>query len=149
MLSRDRLFALAVGALAAVSLVACGDDEPDPLPPPIVYDTTVPSTTAPAAATYGAAFEGLCAARAAAPTDVNSARTTFYDRSHDPLHSLARDLEPVDRVLAARLLEAKEVVESDLRGEPPPPSLAGDLDRLREVTGQALARLSHPVPPCP
>ncbi|HWC12645.1 MAG TPA: hypothetical protein VG455_15660, partial [Acidimicrobiales bacterium] len=122
---------------------------PDPAGPSIATSTAAPSTTAPAARLYGAAFDGLCTARRSAGTDVNAARSTFYDRSHDPLHSLAQDLQPVDRALAARLLEAKEAVESGLRAHRPAPSLGPDLDALLEVTGQALARLSLPVPRCP
>ena len=143
MLSTPRRLAAGIAALAVVALglTGCGGDDPSPSPSP--------TTAAPGGAGYDAAFLGLCAARASAGTDVNSARSTFYDRSHDPLHSIARDLEPVDRPLAARLLEAKQAVESGLRPDPAPPSLGPDLDHLVEVTGQALVRLSRPVPRCP
>jgi hypothetical protein len=134
---------LGVGAVAVLVLVACGGE--NSATPPA---TSAPPTTAPEPAAYAVAFGGLCGTRGSAGTDMRLARTTFYDRSHDPLHSLAGDLEPVDRVLAARLLEAKEAVESGLRADRPPPSLGPDLDRLIEVTGQALARLSLPVPRC-
>ena len=148
MLRRRHRLAAGTAVLAAVALAlgACGDDGSSPSPATAGPAT---STPAPGGRLYGAAFLGLCAARAAAGTDVNSARSTFYDRSHDALHSIARDLEPVDRALAARLLEAKEAVESDLRPDRAPPGLGPDLDRLVEVTGQALARLSLPVPRCP
>lgn len=142
MLTRSpRLAALATVALV---LTGCGGDGSSESPA-----TVAPTTTArPGGGTYEAAFLGLCAARGAAAADVNSARSTFYDRSHDPLHSIARDLEPVDRPLAARLLEAKQAVESGLRPDRAPPSLGPDLDRLVEMTGQALARLSLPAPRC-
>ena len=148
MLRRPRRPGAGIAVLAAVALVVagCGEDDSSPSPAPA---TPATATTAPNGRTYEAAFLGLCAARAAVGTDVNSARSTFYDRSHDPLHSIARDLEPVDRPLAARLLEAKQAVESGLRPDRAPPSLGPDLDRLVEVTGQALARLSLPVPRCP
>ncbi len=133
--------ALLVAALALTT--ACRGDGSGP------SATTAPSTTAPPGNAYQVAFVGLCLARASAPIDVNTARSTFYDRSHDALHSLASDLASVDRALAARLLEAKQAVESDFGAEPAPPSLGPDLDRLLEVTGQALARLSLPAPPCP
>ena len=149
MLSRPRPLVAGVAVLAALSSVGCGGDDPAREARPPAPSPSAPTTTAQSAGAYGAAFGGLCAARASAATDVNAARSTFYDRSHDPLHTLARDLEPVDRVLVARLLEAKEAVESDLRGERPAPSLGPDLDRLLEVTAQALARLSLPVPRCP
>ena len=145
MLRGPHRFAAGIAALATVALVlgGCGGDDSSP------SSVTTTTTTAPGGRVYQAAFLGLCAARSSAGSDVNSARSTFYDRSHDPLHSIARDLEPVDRALAAQLLEAKEAVESGLRPDPAPPSLGSDLDRLVEVTGQALARLSVPVPPCP
>ena len=95
------------------------------------------------------AVEGLCQAREEAGGDVNPARTTFYDRSHDPLHAIAGALEPVDRPLAGRLLEAKQAVEADLASPARAASLTADLDRLLEVTREALARLSVPSPPCP
>lgn len=146
-LTRARLLAAGVAALAAAVLPGCdGNGGGDSVAGP---STSGSSTPGPSAAGYEAAFHGLCRARASAGTDVNAARSTFYDRSHDPLHSLARDLQPIDRVLAARLLEAKEAVESDLRADRPPPSLGPDLDRLVEVTGQALSRLARPVPRCP
>lgn len=94
------------------------------------------------------AAAGLCAARDEARADMRKARDTFYDRSHDALHTLARALEPVDRPLAARLLEDKQRVESDLAGAVPAGDLAPDLGRLAEVTRTGLARLSIDVPPC-
>ncbi|HYX43402.1 MAG TPA: hypothetical protein VE760_00055 [Acidimicrobiales bacterium] len=148
MLTRQHRLAagVAAGTAVALALAGCRGDDSSPAPAPPAPATT---TTAREGGAYEAAFLGLCAARSVAASDVNSARSTFYDRSHDPLHSIARDLEPVDRALAARLLEAKEAVESDLRPDRPPPSFGPDLDRLVEVTGQALARLSLPVPRCP
>jgi hypothetical protein len=79
---------------------------------------------------------------------VMAARTTFYDRSHDALHDIARDLDPVDRAAAGRLLEAKQQVEAGLDADPPPPGLAADLDRLAGVTRAGLALLDVDVPPC-
>ncbi len=132
--------ALLVAILAGAA--ACSGDGAEP------SATSAPSSTAPPGNAYQVAFVGLCLTRASARIDVNTARSTFYDRSHDPLHALASDLASVDRALAARLLEAKEAVESDFRAEPVPPSLGRDLDRLVQVTGEGLARLSLPAPPC-
>ena len=139
--------AAGVAALVAavLALACCGGDDSSPSP----ATAASTSTTASSGRVYAEAYLGLCAARAVVGTDVNSARSTFYDRSHDALHSIARDLEARDRPLAARLLEAKEAVESDLRPDRAPPSLGPGLDRLVEVTGEALARLSLPVPRCP
>ncbi len=74
------------------------------------------------------------------------ARELFFDRSHDALHTVARDLEDVDRSQAAQLLEAKERVESEL--ESPGPRLPDDLARLAEVYRASLGRLAIEAPPC-
>jgi len=111
-------------------------------------DSGTPSTVAglPAARADGAVL-GLCQARAAAATDVQSARTAFYNRSHEPLHALARALEPVDRPLVARVLEAKEAVEAGLGSGSP--TLTADLNRLLDATRTSLTRLSVSSPDCP
>ena len=101
------------------------------------------------AARLEAAATALCTARDEAQTDVKRANTTFYDRSHDALHTLARALDPVDRVAAARLLEDKERVETDLRRGAPGPELAASLDRLAGSARAGLAALSVPVRACP
>lgn len=131
----------AVALLLVSLLLACADGaEPDTIS---VGNESVPVSRLREAAA------GLCTARhQAGAGDVNTARATFYDRSHDALHTLARALEPADRALAARLLEAKQRVESDLAGGTPPTDLAADLDRLSEVTGAGLVRLSIDPPPC-
>ncbi len=112
--------------VAVVALVvlaaACGDDRP-----------TDPRVDAHAA---------LCEA-AARPAD---ARSLFFDRSHDALHTVARDLEEVDRAQVAELLQAKERVESGL--DAPAPSLPDDLARLADVYRAALGRLAIEAPPC-
>jgi hypothetical protein len=96
------------------------------------------------------AAAALCTARQQAMTDVNAARATYYDRSHDALHTLARALEPVDRALAARLLENKQRVEADLSGSggATPGEVAANLGRLADVTRRGLGRLSIPAPAC-
>ena len=88
------------------------------------------------------AHVALCEAAA----DPTRARTLFFDRSHDTLHTVARALDDVDRAQAAQLLEAKETVESEL-GK----STAGrpdDLFRLADVYRAALGRLAIAAPPC-
>lgn len=132
----------ALVAVAALTiLVGCGDG--DGGSPPAA---TVPGLPAPQ---VDDAVKGLCQAREEAGGDVNGARTTFYDRSHEPLHVVARALEPVDRPLAGRLLEAKEAVEADLASPSRAPALSADLDRLLEVTRASLSRLSVAAPSCP
>ena len=98
---------------------------------------------------YRRALFGLCVARDQADHTPTRVRTTFFDRSHDTLHELARALEPVDRASTARLLEAKNTIEADLASDPPPASLAADLDRLILATRDGLRRLDEPAPGCP
>ena len=114
------------GALAAVAallvLTACGDDS-DPPARPRAAETTL--------------VADLCVVLdAAAAGDVDRARSSF---DHGPLHTLADDATGADRSVAARLLEAKEAVESGLAADDPDPDeLVTDLDALIEATGDAL-----------
>ncbi len=115
--------------VAVVALVvlaaACGDDRP-----------TDPRVDAHAA---------LCEA-AERRDRPEEARQLFFDRAHDALHAVARDLGGVDRAQAGALLEAKERVESGLQS--PGPNLPDDLARLAEVYRASLGRLAIEAPPC-
>lgn len=94
-----------------------------------------------AVATLVDAHAGLCEA-AAQPGE---ARALFFDRSHEPLHTVARALEDLDRAQAAQLLEAKERVESELGAR------QADRDRLlrlADVYRASLGRLAITAPPC-
>ena len=75
-----------------------------------------------------------------------SARTMFFDRSHEALHTVARAVEEVDRAQAADLLHAKEKVESELAAAPA--GLPDDLLRLADVYRTSLGRLAIEAPPC-
>lgn len=86
------------------------------------------------------------AALCQAATEPDAARRLFFDRAHEPLHTVARALEDVDRARAASLLEAKEKVEAELPS--PPPSLPDDLRRLADVYRDGLGRLAITAPPC-
>lgn len=102
---------------------------------------------------FRGAAQALCTAvaqvAASAEADVTAARSTFYDRSHDVLHEVARDLEPLDRVTTARLLEAKQRVEAGFDTSPPDPGgLGADLSTLAAAARAALARLAVTVGPC-
>ena len=88
------------------------------------------------------AHAGLCQAA----DQPDAARRLFFDRSHEPLHTVARGLEDVDRPLAGQLLQAKEKVESGLGA--PGPSLPDDLARLADVYRASLGRLAIEAPPC-
>lgn len=137
-----------MAAAAVVGLVAlgagCSGSSPGSSPSPgrTIVDG---KDTVPVARLVDAAA-GLCQARKVAATDPVAARAAFFDRSHEALHIVARVLEPVDRPLAAQLLEAKQKVEAEL--DAGPPSLAGDLGRLSDVYRAGLGRLAIESSPC-
>ncbi|MDP1805867.1 MAG: hypothetical protein Q8K72_11910 [Acidimicrobiales bacterium] len=97
---------------------------------------------------FGPARDGVCQAAEAARTgDTRRARAVFFDRSHQPLHELAAAAQERDRAATARLLEAKERVESGL--ERRSPTLPQDFDALAAVTGRAMAVVGSGDPgPC-
>jgi hypothetical protein len=125
---------------AAVLAVGCGGTAAKDKVITVGGDKVTPARLVDASA-------GLCEAKAAAGSDPEKARATFYDRSHSALHTVARGLEPVDRALATQLLEAKGKVEAELEAIPPKPSPA-DLGALDDVYRAGLGRLAITAPPC-
>ena len=112
-------------AVLLLALAGCGGaDRPDP------------------DANLVVAHAALCEA-AAEPAQ---ARALFFDRAHDALHDVARRLDDVDRAQAAQLLEAKQVVESELTATRQ--ARPEDLRRLAEVYRTSLGRLAITVAPC-
>ena len=133
---------VALVVLLALGGAACGGDEGPPTSVK-VGDEDVPATR------LADSLQGVCLAqRQAAAGNVDPARQTFFDRSHDTLHLLALALEEVDRAKAGELLLAKQLVESDLESTPVREALPRDLRRLAEVTRSGLARLEISTPPC-
>lgn len=130
----------ALAALVLVLAAACGRTPAADRTITVGGDKVTPARLVDASA-------GLCEAKVAAATDPEAARATFYDRSHSALHTVARGLEPVDRGLAAQLLEAKGKVEAELEAIPPAPSPA-DLAALDDVYRAGLWRLAITAPPC-
>lgn len=130
--------------LTAVLATACGtttDDGSTAVPSPDPAPTETAAAPPPV-------ITSLCGIRNAVG-DAPVADERFFAGPHDPLHRIASELQEADeRSIAARLLEAKNRVESALRERPPPEDLAARLDRLVEVTRQALARLGRPSPGC-
>ncbi|HEX6236967.1 MAG TPA: hypothetical protein VFZ68_07220 [Acidimicrobiales bacterium] len=132
--------------LASALLAGCGDDGGD-------GDDATGRSRAPAAASPGSpsvdvVAGGLCEALTSADAgDLATARETF---DHGPLHDLADAAIGVDRAVAARLLEAKEAVESDLADDGAAAHrVAEDLRSLVVATGDALAVTGVPSPsPC-
>lgn len=99
-------------------------------------------------ANFRSARDGLCSAATQAHNgELTDVRDTFF-HLHQTLHGLAADAESVDRSAAARLLEAKAVVETGLQRVST--STAADFDALAIVTGHALAAVGGTDPgPCP
>lgn len=97
---------------------------------------------------YVVAASATCAAARQAGTDRQAAHDTFFGQAHEPLHELAAALEAVDRPTAARLLEAKQAVESNLRSPAGAPSLPDDLFALAQLAEDALGRLAIEAPDC-
>jgi hypothetical protein len=139
----SRHAAVAVTAAVAILLLAMACTRSTAGPGRTV---TVGTDRVPAARLTDASA-GLCQAKAAAATDPTASRAAFYDRAHDAVHTVARALEPVDRNLAAQLLEAKEKVESEVDARPPAP-VVDDLARLSDVYRAGLGRLAIAAPPC-
>lgn len=132
--------AASVLLVSMVLLAGCARSDSDPTI--AVGDEDVP------VARLQDAAAALCTARDEARADVKRASGTFYDRSHDALHTIARALEPVDRAAAARLLEDKERVEAGFRRGAPGPEVAADLDSLARSTRTGLAALSVSARAC-
>jgi len=124
-----------------LALGACGGGRSRPA-------TATAGAAAAATGDFLAAEAGLCQARAEAASDPKAARATFFDRSHQGLHAIARELEGVDRAAAARLLEAKQAVEADFTGEASPAKLRDDLGVLSDTTRAGLDRLKVAVAAC-
>lgn len=93
------------------------------------------------------AATALCQATEEARSDVDAARTTFYDRSHADVHVIARALEEVDRARAGRILLTKQRVEAELLSGGSP-TLSDDLRQLFLATRAGLRRLDVSVPEC-
>lgn len=88
------------------------------------------------------ALKALCVARNEMADDPLGARSTFYDRSHETLHVIAGAVGRVDRPEAARLLEAMQRVEADLRARQASAQEAKDFATLIAATRSSLTKLS-------
>ncbi|MBA3652589.1 MAG: hypothetical protein H0W70_00165 [Actinobacteria bacterium] len=121
--------------IAVAALAACGHARADP------------ANSGP----YGAAYAGICNAISAAKADnAGRARTIFFNVSHQRIHELAAATEPVERGIAARLLEAKQRVEAEFLAAKPNTTLRADLVRLGVAMAKAMTVTAHVHPPtCP
>lgn len=118
---------VALAIASAALLAGCGDATKEAAPRS-ASTTTIRS---------GDEFGSLCAALDAADAgDIETARQAF---DHGPLHDLADAAIDLDRAVAARLLVAKEAVESALADSTTPPSeVAHALRTLAGATAAAL-----------
>ena len=138
-----RLDPVADPRLVLVALVACGGDTPGASPAPSGPSGSLGVMTADAGTQ---ALTALCELRTV--TDRDQANALFFDHAHQTLHVLAAATEPVDRVPAAGLLEAKQVVEADLLADTLPETFADDVGALLVATRGALEAVDLPAPDC-
>lgn len=138
-----RSFLVPVACLAAVTLVACGGGGGEPAPDASGPSGSLGVITAEAGTET---VEALCGLRDASERD--AANATFFERAHQNLHVLAAATENVDRVPAAGLLEAKQVVEADLLADSLPTGFHGDVADLLAATRTALETVGLPAPGC-
>lgn len=109
------------------------------------------SATAVAPADLTVALAGLCrAADFAGSGDVFEARRTFQNQAHAFLHRLAAEGDARARPAVARLLEAKQRVETALgtRGNETPAEVAALLGELEVATRELAGALGTPAPRC-
>ena len=127
---RRYLLGPAVGLVAVLS--GCGgDSEPEAAPTAASDD-----------------YAGLCTSIATAESGTLEQVTAVFD--HGPLHALAEETLEADRALGARLLEAKEAVESALTDpSTTPASLKAKLTALADLTREAQRTTGEPeLAPC-
>ena len=130
-------------AVVLLALVACGGGTPGASPAPSGPSGSLGVMTADAGTQ---ALAALCELRGV--TDRDPANALFFDHAHQTLHVLAAATEPVDRVPAAGLLEAKQVVEADLLADTLPETFADDVGALLVATRGALEAVDLPAPGC-
>src|SRR5215210_1499515 len=128
---------------AAMLLCACDTAPAEPSPAASGPSGSLGVMTAEAGT---AAVAAICELRDA--SDRDTANVTFFDRAHGTLHVLAAATETVNRVPAAGLFEAKQVVEADLESDALPPSFGEDVVELLGATRTALGALDLPAPDC-
>jgi hypothetical protein len=87
------------------------------------------------------AIGGLCEISANPGAAFDEQRAIFYDRTHDTLHAIAAEAQAVDVTAAAGLLEAKQVVESDLEEPDAPGDFPAHVEALLEATRVATAEI--------
>jgi hypothetical protein len=125
---------------AVVALAACSSDKPR-------FTETEPSSGDEVTPALGEQVVlGLCGSADLLATDPEAASATFLDDAHAGLHTIARELEEVDREAAGEVLETKAAVEGGFAsGAPTPEQMAA----LLTATRDGLSVLGIEAPPCP
>jgi hypothetical protein len=138
-----RVLALVLVLLAA----ACASTAGTVGTPTTAAGTPTAATSPSPTAAGDAMFVALCEAAAAPePADAEAA----FERAHEDLHALARELEDADqRPAAATLLEAKQRVEAAFAEDPPPADLSDQLTALVDAAAEATVAAGRPRPACP
>lgn len=134
----------AAGLTVLLLAAACGATDaaaPTPTPSPTIQGPISVRTAT-------VAVEGLCEIKVTFPNDPRAAADLFENRVHEHLHEIARAVQTGDPAAAGALLEAKEVVETDLAGDPVPARLPKDVAELETATRDALSTLGLEMPPC-
>lgn len=129
-------------ALALLALVSCAGTGPSATVEPIEETEALPLQLA---------YQGLCDARALAEAgDVQSAADMYEDRSHAYVHELADRISSSDRDGAARLLEAKQIVEAQLANPDVanPQAVAGVISGLEAALAGAAEAAGFERPSC-
>ena len=129
-------------AAVVLVLVSCAGPSPATTTEPIQQAEALPLQIA---------FQGLCDARTAATAgDAVSASDFFQDRSHAYLHEFASGISVADREGTARLLEAKQMVETQLADpeSADPQAVAGALATLETALADAAETAGFERPVC-
>jgi hypothetical protein len=140
---------------AALLVVACGGTGSATVPATTATVTTALPTTstaidgAPDAALLAEMVAGLCgtAAELTAGQAV-SARSLFYERSHDTIHQLMDAVRPAEPELAAQLEEAKNELEVRFGYLFQDDDVTAEMDGLLAALSPVLAVVGGPAIDC-
>ena len=119
-------------------LMAAACSESPPSPPSRVSEQTA-----------GSLASGLCSAiESVSQGDSVGAAELFTNDVHGPLHELAAEVEATDRAVAADVLIAKNIVETDIDSDVEDAELARDLRTLFESVKAGQESLGQEIPTC-
>lgn len=120
------------------TLAACGVREASPTAPSASSVVQIPEAQR--------TIESLCRLQNSAIAEEEAAAA--FGVAHDSLHEIAAGVETLDRSTAARLLEAKSVVEAALEAGDTTSGFVKSVRVLEDRTIDALTVLGIPIRPC-